>query len=480
MFRRFKQQPETLSQSVVITRLAGKAKDKQPLSSTLTRIRRTLTLGALDQPRERKTAKQIRQTRPPKRPRGKKVLNRDTLFPPADRPPTRKGWRSKVSALIREIPRFNRMERLPTGADVQTNFVEKKYTISPRPDTPTAASVAKIKSKTLAKRYMTSPRPGFPRAESSELSKKENAPPETPRFVRLRKCSTRARLYDSDIDFVMLANDIARKKVRKKKSPRKRRGRKYPEKPTARIFAIMGAIIVYDLRGFTYFCNICKKRRNEEAPARLMMNIYTFADKFVYKWDGEVISRTGDGFVAIFPRTKTQNGFVSVLKKAFQCSLELTRKTDKLLKKLQLPAKPERCGIGIDVGPTLFFKNNRFKNLTPISAVSSTINNAQRCDAHSKKLFQELKEYRPIAMKKAIFNILKNKKRLQRIFREKDTYNKTVGRYLIRHMNEMGIPAGTQARTCPFENIIRFYKRNRRMFQKRQRKLTCNLKDLFN
>ena len=376
-----------------------------------------------------------------------------------------------------------------TDSETSSELEESRET---SPITPTREP---IDQDPLAKKYAIA----TPRPEPQELLDSQGSTPQarsadiTPRFIRMRRISTKSRLFHSDIDFSILSNALKRRKKKKghellarreKLSVLSRKNKKVPHKlvpaTDKKIFEVMGAVIVYDLRGFTNFASHCT---NDEIPARLIMNIYQFADNVVYEWDGEIISRTGDGFVAIFPRKRSEpgkQGIKKALKRAFKCSAVLVYKTTMLLEKIKLKYKPKRCAVGIEVGPTPLFRNERFNELAGISAVSSTINHAQRCESHSKRLLHEVREYRPIVMKEALFNLISDNEGLQRVFREKGWYNQRKGKYYKQLMNEAGIPPGTFACACPIKNIIRFYKENKVKLRNKKRTLMSTIQDLLN
>ena len=500
-----------LVRAISIRRLIGNPGIKRPLADLQIRNRTTegsRTLGTPFTPR-RRPHPTARRSRRPKNPSlirrmhsiGTGNIQQLANFPIQKLLPLAETSRNVPELVKKRCPRRRKRKRRPkTSSLVKTvravrickrfNKKTKKRLVMPEPDS--SVNMQRLDLSRLAPEIPADhvQDMGTPRA-IKRVTGQKNYSPNTPRFIRMRRCSTKTRLHKSDIDFSILSNVIFRRKktprakfvTKKATTPRVRRKRgilrELVPATDKKIFEIMGAIIVYDLRDFTRFCTSCK---NDEIPARLIMNIYEFADKVVYRWDGEILSRTGDGFVAIFPRKKSERGkrsIINVLKKALKCSIVLVRKTGKLLKKIEVQNKPKRCGIGIEVGPTQFFKNGKFSALARVSAVSSTINHAQRCDAHSKKLFRTGGGYRPIAMKERLFNLLSDEENLQKIFLKKDWSAASKRNYYKQLMSEPGIPEGTFACACPIERIIHFYKKNRVALRRKRRELRSNLRDLL-
>jgi len=240
------------------------------------------------------------------------------------------------------------------------------------------------------------------------------------------------------------------------------------------IYGIMGVVLLFDLRGFTYFCN---KTKNLILPINFMANLSEKLDEIIYKWDGEVISRTGDGFVALFPKTKQESNYKKCLDRAYKSSIELAYKTDKFLQKQNLAHAPKKFGMGIEIGTTLIFKNKRFSKLTPISCVASTINNTQRYEQHSKELLRKWKDYKPTVMPERLYMQLP--KKMQKTFKTKNWYLKGQREYYKQPFSQKGITEKMFVCSAPFEKIKEFYKKNIHIFKKKKRKFTSHLHEIL-
>jgi len=240
------------------------------------------------------------------------------------------------------------------------------------------------------------------------------------------------------------------------------------------IYGIRGTIILYDLRGFTYFCN---QNKDITIPAKFMGNLFKEVDEIVYKWDGEIISRTGDGFVALFPKLKSEFSYKKSLNRAYQSSIELGCITDAFLKNQNIKNSPKKFGIGIEVGITPIIKNKKFSKLTSISPVARSINNAQRYEQHSKELLQKWKDFKPITLPERLYKLLP--KKMQKIFKTKMWYLKDNKDYYKQKLNQQGITETIFVCSAPFERIKTFYKENSQIFLYKKRTIKSRLDEIL-
>lgn len=229
---------------------------------------------------------------------------------------------------------------------------------------------------------------------------------------------------------------------------------------------VNGISLMFDLRGFTAFCNDCDRKEISWAPAVFTKLLFNKLSAVVKKREGHIISITGDGFLAVFPKKRRDKKYAKVSAQAMLCSLEIINEVKKFRCELVgntshvklIVDGPKRCGIGLQIGPNHFFNIKRHDSrvFDMVSDVSNTVNVSQRYENFSKTITKDLGVYMPLVIPAKIFTLLP--KHLKKIFTQH------------RLVKLRGVEEPVILHAGPFSKIKHFYFKNPKIFNKKMKR----------
>ena len=258
------------------------------------------------------------------------------------------------------------------------------------------------------------------------------------------------------------------------------------------LISIRGVSMVFDIRNFTFFSNSNKSK----IAAKFIKKLNKVLSLIVSKWDGIIVSKPGDGFVALFPKEKNKK-YKEIFIKAFLCSIEIIcqfHENNKIItneieheEEIIVKNYPHMCGIGLEKGIVNISIDDNQDSLTPVVAIGKSINNAQRYESHSKEIKRNWAEYAPIIISKLSYEYFNYKtgdlsylhigKSLKNIFLKK--YGHIAEKKpLARRPSLKGMLKKIIIYGASFDNVKNFYKNNRSLFNNKSPQLFLNINDL--
>ncbi|MBU1007864.1 adenylate/guanylate cyclase domain-containing protein [Candidatus Dependentiae bacterium] len=229
--------------------------------------------------------------------------------------------------------------------------------------------------------------------------------------------------------------------------------------PVFDLATVNGISMMFDLRGFTKFCGELEQAGMSWAPAVFIKELLGMLSCVVKSWRGTVVSVTGDGFLAVFPKKKGED-YTRAVKLAVLCAIEVIYAVSHFRCKIRGVTidGPRKCGIGLQMGPNYFFNIERHDSqvFDIISDVSNTVNISQRYENYSKTISKNMQKYMPLVVPVEILNLLTED--LKDLFRQSSP---ECGSFVRQEISFRGVKEPVIVYSGYFKKIENFYSSNK-------------------